>query len=172
MRRVLGHSRYGYEVSFNLEFESWFRDKNSPAAATAYPHVRQFMLNSSVSILSFLAGRSSNITCLHVDGTRGLCRPIYGLGLLFIISLLILVHKLVSDWWIARKERSNGFILPPRMCHRELKKRADDISCFGEHGRGGVLAHDCSLMQNHGLLQGCPWGLTIKDVENWLWFVW
>ena len=171
MRRVLGHSRYGYKVSFNLESESWFREKNSPTAATAYPHIRQFMLNSIVSTSAFLAGRSSNITCLHVDGTRGLCRPIYGLGLPLIISLLILAHKLVSDWWIARKERPKEFILPPRMCHRELKKRADNLSCFGKHGRGGMLARD-SQMQNHGLLRGCPWELSIEDVDDWLWFVW
>ena len=170
IRRVLGHSRDGYKVSFTLEPESWFRDKDFLTAATPYPHIRQFVLELIVSTSSFLAGLSSNMTCLHLDGTWGSCEPIYGLGIPIVIEILGLAHNVLSDWWITgrqAKERSNEFILPPLMCRRELQERVDNLSCFGEHDLGRILADD-SLMQNHGLLRGCPWRPTMKEVEIWL----
>ena len=170
MRRSLGYSRYGYKVTFSWEPESWLIGSGSSTTATPYTHIRQFVSNLFVSTSAFLAGCSSSMSCIRSDGTWGSCEPLYGLGLPFIINVLILAHKLVSYWWSTRrraKGRSNGLILPPRMCRRELERRAKYLSCFGEHGQGGMLAH-ASQMQKDGLLWGCPWRPTMKQVRLWL----
>ena len=170
MRHSLGYSRYGYKVTFSWEPESWLRGRGSSTTATSYTHIRQFLSNFIVSASAFLAGRSSSMNCIRSDGTWGICEPMYGLGLPFVINVLILAHKLVSYWWSARrgaKERSNEFTRPPRMCRRELKRRANYLSCFGEQGRGRILVH-ASQMQKDELLWGCPWRPAMKQMKYWL----
>jgi hypothetical protein len=170
MRRILGYNQFGHQVTFSPEPERRSRDRIPSNPETPYTYTSQLMSNQFVSISAFLAGRSSNITCVRPDDIWASCGPIYGLGLPLIINVVILAYKLLSNWWIARTgaaERSNGFILPPLMCHTELKKRANDLSCFGKDGQGGILAHNFQ-MQRDGLLWGCPWRPTLKQVRYWL----
>ena len=169
MRPTLGYDRYGYQVTFRSTPESRFRDRIFPTVETPCTHVRQ---NLIISTIVFIAGHSSNITCPHLGGT---CEPSYKLGMLFILSAPILARKLgdklESGWWNARRgaeERRNIFILAPRMCRRELKKRVNGgFPPFGEHGWGGILSHN-PQMQKGGLLWGCPWKPTLDQVKSWI----
>lgn len=108
MRLILGYNRYGEEVKFSWEPDARFRYRYegfSPTKATPYDHVVQFMVNMTVFTFSFLAGRSSGITCLGSGDIWASCGPIYGLGIPLIISVLIFVHAVTSDWWTARRAK-------------------------------------------------------------------
>lgn len=169
MRPTLGYNRYGFEVDFSWEPESRFRNRVFSTTVTPYTHFLRFMLNLAVSALTFIAWRSSNITCADSDDIWASCGPIYGLGIPLIVNVLILVHRTMSGWWTARraKDWSNKFILPPHMCRTVLRNRVNVLSYLEEHGRGEVLVHN-HQMQNGGLLWGCPWRPTLKQVNYWL----
>ena len=106
MRLILGYNRYGKEVKFSWEPDARFRYEGLLyTTATPYSHFVQFMVNMTVFTFSFLAGRSSGITCPGSGDIWASCGPIYGLGIPLIMNVLIFMHAVTSDWWTARRAK-------------------------------------------------------------------
>lgn len=164
IRCSLGYSRYGARVRFSSEPESWLRGRGSSTIDHPYAYIRRSVLNLIVSTSAFLAGRSSSMTCIRLDGIWGSREPIHGLGLPLFTNVLILAHELVSYWERrGAKKRSHEFIRPPRMCNRVLKERVIYLSNFGEER---LLAKMQKLEDE--LLWGCPWRPSVEQLRYWL----
>lgn len=140
-----------------------------PTTTTTTTHLRDIGLESTTAFITFIADRSSNTTCISPELFWAQCGPIMRLGVPVGSPIVVFIITVVVEWWSARKGTKEGNEMgwAPRMCQRELQRKADRLSRLHHRDWSAVWMHEYQ-MQKGRLLWGCPWKPNLRQIEAWM----
>ena len=165
--RTLGYDRYDCEITLNFDPERQFRTSFHSKHTTTMTRLRTLGLESIAAFITFIADRSSNITCASPEKFWAQCGPMMRLGVPVGAPIVAFITVITIEWRAERKaaKRGNEPGWAPRLCQRELRRRANKLWAQIRDWRD--VWRDESAMQEGGLLWGCPSRPDLRQMEAW-----
>jgi len=146
-----------------------FRISLLPKPATSMAHPRTIGLDSVVTFITFLADRSSNITCPSPEKLWVQCGPFMRLGIPVGSPILALVTVITIGWWSTRNTTNGGNETgwAPLMCQRELRRRVNQPWGLQKPDWEEVQMYEYQ-MQEGRFLWDCPWRPNLWQMGAWM----
>jgi len=166
--RILGYDRYDYAITLNFDLENRFRINLLAKPITTMTRLQTLGLESTAAFITFIADRSSNITCASPEKLWAQCGPIMRLGVPVGSTILALIMVIAVEWWSMRKaaKRENEAGWAPLVCQRELRRRANQLRTLQQRDWKDVWVYEYQ-MQKGRLLWGCPSRPNLRQMEAW-----
>lgn len=126
-------------------------------------------LNLMAVCMTYIAERSSKITCAKPDKIWAQCGPFMRLGLPLSYPILGFIVNVTFEWWSTRRvtKRGNEIGWAPRMCQRGLQIKANQLRRLHAQDWREVWMDEYQ-MQEGRLLWGCPWKPSSRQMEAWM----
>ena len=136
---------------------------------TTMTRLRSLGLESTAAFITFIADRSSNITCASSDKHWAQCGPMMRLGIPVGSPVLAFLVVLAVEWWATRKAVKRGHEAgwAPLVCQRELRRRANQLWTLQKRHWRNVWEYEYQ-MQKGRLLWGCPSRPNLRQMEAWM----
>lgn len=130
--------------------------------------LQSLYLDSTATFITFIADRSSNITCPSRDKLWANCGPFMRLVVPVGTPLLTLVAGVTLEWWSTRKAEKGGNETgwAPRMCQRGLQRKVRQLQAIRKLDWREVWVYEYQMQEGH-LLWGCPWKPNLRQMEAW-----
>jgi hypothetical protein len=137
--------------------------------ATTTTRLRALGLDSTAAFITFIADRSSNITCASPEKFWAQCGPFMRLVFPVGSPLLAFMVSVTLEWWSTRNVTKGGNEMgwAPRMCQRGLQRKANRLWRLQHRDWREVWMYEYQ-MQEGRLLWGCPWKPNLRQMEAWM----
>ena len=167
--RVLGYDRYEHQIALSFGLELRFRSLLLAKSITNMTRIQTLGLNVMTVFLTYIAERSSKITCAKPDKIWAQCGPFMRLAVPLSYPILGFIVNVTFEWWSTRRGTKGGNEIgwAPRMCQRGLQIKANKLRRLqGQDWREVWM--DGNQMQEGGLLWGCPWKPNSRQMAAWI----
>jgi hypothetical protein len=169
LSRILGYDRYDFEIPLNVALERQIRFALLSKPFTKTKRLLNLGLDSTAAFVTFIADRSSNITCANRDKFWAQCGPLMRFGVPVGFPILTFMTSVMREWWSAIKvaKEGSGAGWAPLMCRRGLQRKAFHLWRLQKRDWTGVWMYEYQ-MQKGRLLWGCPWKPNLQQMEAWM----